>query len=429
MKLTPKQQLAFNTIIESIENSTPVLLTGFAGTGKSTTIATVIKSLSHKLITIATPTHKAAAVLSAMLETNGIVSENVRVTTIHKALGKRPQRQGGGTMTFSRPTKEIYGILIIDECSMIDAELFQDINEAAPSASIVYVGDPAQLPPTSGQGALSPVFAAIEQRAHLSDIIRQGEDNPIIELSAALRRVMAASAHITVSDVVEMVNEYDKDGVKIGMIQKHEIADYCSDALKNGLDCRYLAYKNESIDKQTVAIRSMLHGRDVQSFVIGEPVSSLTGIQNVINNNHEGVITAIGEPVLIQGIACLSVTLDDNLTVNAAIDIKQKKNKEIGFFRMFEKLKAQSSLTTDFKEKANLLEQATEASAQGYMIKDSIAELRPCVASTVHKAQGSTFDVAVVDVADILTMRNRSEALQCLYVAVTRPKTYLILVV
>jgi len=429
MKLTPKQQLAFNTIIESIENSTPVLLTGFAGTGKSTTIATVIKSLSHKLITIATPTHKAAAVLSAMLETNGIVSPNVKVTTIHKALGKRPQRQGGGTMSFSRPTKEIYGILIIDECSMIDAELFQDINEAAPSASIVYVGDPAQLPPTSGQGALSPVFAAIEQRAHLSDIIRQGEDNPIIELSAALRRVMAASAHITVSDIVEMVNEYDKDGAKIGMIQKHEIADYCSDALKNGMDCRYLAYKNESIDKQTVAIRSMLHGRDVQSFVIGEPVSSLTGIQNVINNNHEGVITAIGEPVLIQGIACLSVTLDDNLTVNAAIDIKQKKNKEIGFFRMFEKLKAQSSLTTDFKEKANLLEQATEASAQGYMIKDSIAELRPCVASTVHKAQGSTFDVAVVDVADILTMRNRSEALQCLYVAVTRPKTYLILVV
>ena len=112
---------------------------------------------------------------------------------------------------------------------------------------------------------LSPVFAAIEpKRAHLSDIIRQGEDNPIIELSAALRRVMAASAHITVSDVVEMVNEYDKDGAKIGMIKKHEIADYCSDALKkNGMDCRYLAYRNESIDKQTIDIRKMLHGRDV----------------------------------------------------------------------------------------------------------------------------------------------------------------------
>ena len=69
-----KQQTAFDTIIECINSNTPVLLTGFAGTGKSTTIATVIKSLSHKMITIATPTHKAAAVLSAMLETNGIVS-------------------------------------------------------------------------------------------------------------------------------------------------------------------------------------------------------------------------------------------------------------------------------------------------------------------------------------------------------------------
>ena len=429
MKLTPQQQLAFDTISQAITNKQPVLLTGFAGTGKSTTIATVIKSLSHKMITIATPTHKAAAVLTAMLETNGIISPNVKVTTIHKALGKRPMRQGGGTMLFSKPTKEIYGILIIDECSMIDGELFDDINEAAPTASIVYVGDPAQLPPTSGQGALSPVFAAIGQRAHLSEVIRQGVGNPIINLSEALRRVMEACVHITVSDVIEMVNEYDKEGSKIGMIQKHEIADYCSDALKNNMDCRYLAYKNESIDKQMIAIRSMLHGRDVQSFVVGEPVSSLTGIQNVINNNHEGVITALGDPVLIHGIACVSVTLDDCLTVNAAIDIKAKKSKEIGFFRMFEKLKAQSQLTTDFKIKAELLEQATEASARGYMIKDSIAELRPCVASTVHKAQGSTFDVAVVDVADILTMRNRSEALQCLYVAVTRPKTYLILVV
>ena len=429
MKLTPQQQLAFDTICTAITNKHPVLLTGFAGTGKSTTIATVIKSLSHKMITIATPTHKAAAVLSAMLETNGIISPNVKVTTIHKALGKRPLKQSNGTMLFTKPTKEIYGILIIDECSMIDAELFDDINQAAPTASIVYVGDPAQLPPASGNGALSPVFSSIAHRAHLSEVIRQGVGNPIINLSEALRRVMEACVHITVSDVIEMVNEYDKDGEKIGMIQKHEIADYCSDALKNSMDCRYLAYRNESIDKQMTDIRSMLHGRDVQSFVIGEPVSSLTGIQNVINNNHEGVITALGDPVLIHGIACVSVTLDDCLTVNAAIDIKAKKSKEIGFFRMFEKLKAQSQLTTDFKIKAELLEQAQEASAQGYMIKDDIAELRPCVASTVHKAQGSTFDVAVVDVADILTMRNRSEALQCLYVAVTRPKTYLILVV
>ena len=429
MKLTTKQQAAFGTIIECINSNTPVLLTGFAGTGKSTTIATVIKSLSHKLITIATPTHKAAAVLSAMLETNGIISPNVKVTTIHKALGKLPLKQGNGTMKFSAPKKDIYGILIIDECSMIDAELFDDINNAASFASIVYVGDPAQLPPTSGNGALSPVFSSIAHRAHLSEVIRQGEGNPIIELSAALRRVMESASHITVSDVIEMVNEYDKDNEKIGMIQKGDIAEYCTDAINNGLDCRYLAYRNDTIDKHMKEIRQQLHGRDVQGFVVGEPVTSLTSIQGVINNNHEGNITHIGEVTKLHGITCTPVTLDNELTVFAAIDIKEKKNKEVGFFRMFEKLKAQAGLTTDFNLKADLLAQAQEASAQGYKIKDEIAELRPCVSTTVQKAQGSTFDVAIVDVADILTMRNRSEALQCLYVAVTRPRSYLILVV
>ena len=40
-------------------------------------------------------------------------------------------------------------------------KLFEDINNAASFASIVYVGDPAQLPPASGNGALSPVFSSI----------------------------------------------------------------------------------------------------------------------------------------------------------------------------------------------------------------------------------------------------------------------------
>ena len=138
MKLTPKQQTAFDTIIECINSNTPVLLTGLQAQAKTQPSPRLLSHLSHKMITIATPTHKAAAVLSAMLETNGIISPNVKVTTIHKALGKLPLKQGNGTMKFSAQ-KDIYGILIIDECSMIDAELFDDINNAASFASIVYV--------------------------------------------------------------------------------------------------------------------------------------------------------------------------------------------------------------------------------------------------------------------------------------------------
>ena len=73
-------------------------------------------------------------------------------------------------------------------------------------------------------------------------------------------------------------------------------------------------------------IRQHLHGRDVQSFVVGEPVTSLTGIQGVINNNHEGNITHIGEVTKLHGITYTPVTLDNELTV-LPIDIKEKKKK------------------------------------------------------------------------------------------------------
>ena len=74
---------------------------------------------------------------------------------------------------------------------------------------------------------------------------------------------------------------------------------------------------------------------------------------------------------------------------------------------MFENSRAQTGLTTDFKAKADALEKSLEDKHTRLQNTRQIAELRPCVASTVHRALGSTFDIAIVDVADILTMRNQ----------------------
>ena len=75
-------------------------------------------------------------------------------------------------------------------------------------------------------------------------------------------------------------------------------------------------------------IRQHLHGRDVQGFVVGEPVTSLTGIQGVINNNHEGNITHIGEVTKLHGITCTPVTLDNELTVLPRLTSKKSKIKK-----------------------------------------------------------------------------------------------------
>ena len=115
---------------------------------------------------------------------------------------------------------------------------------------------------------------------------------------------MESTNHIIVSDIVEMVNGVRQGRRKNRNDSKGDIAEYCADAIKNSLDCRYLAYRNDTIDKHMKEIEQQLHGRDVQGFVVGEPVTSLTGIQGVINNNHEGNITHIGEVTKLHGITC-----------------------------------------------------------------------------------------------------------------------------
>jgi hypothetical protein len=54
--------------------------------------------------------------------------------------------------------------------------------------------------------------------------------------------------------------------------------------------------------------------------------------------------------------------------------------------------------------------------------KDSFHLARHGYAMTTHRAQGSTYETVFVDYRDILVNRNRSEALQCLYVAFSRAK-------
>lgn len=427
MILTAQQQNALSLINECIANKTPCLLTGFAGSGKTTTITQVIKQHQAKLITIACPTHKASAVISAMLNQTDICLDNITITTIHSALGKKAIRNNGGGLSFGKPTKDIYGLLIVDECSMIDAQMFDEINQAALKASIVYVGDPAQLPPVNG-GGVSPVFASINHRAHLSEVIRQAVDNPIINLSVWLRSKLEACSHVLIPDLISYVESIDSEQLKICFIKRCDVASWASDALKNSMDCRYLAFKNDTIDKAINEIRKCIYGGEVSGFVVGEPVTSLSKY-NTLMNNQECIVTSVGEFEKKHDVICQNIVLDDSHYVLAAVDVLAKQSKQNGYFRQYNKLKAQANLTSDYNQKADLFKQAELASNLGWKLADEIADLRPCVASTVHKSQGSTFDVALVDVTDIMTMSTVSEILQCLYVAVTRPREYLVLVI
>ena len=73
----------------------------------------------------------------------------------------------------------------------------------------------------------------------------------------------------------------------------------------------------------------------LQNFVVGEPVVVINWYFKSYQQQPRGTITSIGEPFLLHGIACVSITLDDNLTVQCSNQHQRKTNKikkEIGFF-------------------------------------------------------------------------------------------------
>jgi len=72
-------------------------------------------------------------------------------------------------------------LIVIDECSMVDAELGRDLLSFG--APVLVLGDPAQLPPIQGGG----FFTEGEPDVMLTEVHRQAQDDPIVRLSMEIR--------------------------------------------------------------------------------------------------------------------------------------------------------------------------------------------------------------------------------------------------
>lgn len=73
-------------------------------------------------------------------------------------------------------------LICIDECSMVDERIGTDLLSF--KIPVLVIGDPAQLPPVKGAG----FFTNTEPDVLLTEIHRQAEGNPIIELATIVRK-------------------------------------------------------------------------------------------------------------------------------------------------------------------------------------------------------------------------------------------------
>ncbi len=204
---TTTQDLAIGKLsafVNSSESDQVFILRGYAGTGKTTLVSALVKSLPQirmKSVLLA-PTGRAAKVLSGYSEKQAF--------TIHKKIYFQNVRPDGGVRLVRKENMHTRTIFIVDEASMISEssnedgsggiknhDLLADLLEYVYSGStckLIFVGDTAQLPPVGKQSSPALESEHIEsayglqcENVELTDVVRQAEKSGILTNATAIR--------------------------------------------------------------------------------------------------------------------------------------------------------------------------------------------------------------------------------------------------
>jgi exodeoxyribonuclease-5 len=178
---SPQQDSALRAVADWLKakpgkGSTPQLfrLFGYAGTGKTTLARHLAESVEGK-VSYAAFTGKAALVMRA----KGCGGASTIHSLIYKARESREEVPSFELWDDAPASKA--KLIVIDECSMVDAELGRDLLSFG--IPLLVLGDPAQLPPIQGAG----FFTEAEPDAMLTEVHRQAQDDPIVRLSMMVR--------------------------------------------------------------------------------------------------------------------------------------------------------------------------------------------------------------------------------------------------
>lgn len=204
MQLTREQQTAIKNLSYWVKKPKTQFITlgGFAGTGKTTLIAELRKQLDTKnKVAFVSFTGKAARVLKTKLKESGTTQKKDFVGTIHSLIYSPIEDEKTDIIVgWEKKEKVPYDLIIIDEASMVNREIWEDLLSFG--KQIIAVGDHGQLPPIHGKFNLMS-----DPHIKLEEIHRQAKENPIIELSFLAR----TKGHIPFKKYSENVMKINKD--------------------------------------------------------------------------------------------------------------------------------------------------------------------------------------------------------------------------
>lgn len=403
--LNQEQQLVFDNCMDFLESPESFfVLSAPAGTGKSFLINYIAQHLVtlNKAVYVTATTNKAVAVLA-----NSIPN----VKTIHSLLKLRVNyNEVTGKQSLTGDITKAYylynSVVIVDECSYIDYELF-NLLQSIPEVKWIFVGDSCQIPPVNCK--LSPVFT-LGKLNTLSTLVRQAENQELQEVSNYFRKV------VNHPDVKMLMKSFTLPnfGKSVELItNSQQLSEVLDTYFKEpNRSCRILAYTNSTVTTYSNYITTVLRQSKIPYVIGGNYVINsavLDSNENIIfNTEQEITLIDINPEVQIDPLSQVAYykAIARSDTGTYTIDIVASTDQYKTILKHLYKEATRGVIS--FK--------------QYYTIKNHFAVLRLFEVSTVHKAQGSTLDTVIIDLDDIRTNHKYEELARIIYVAFTRAK-------
>ncbi|CAL2103268.1 Exodeoxyribonuclease V alpha chain [Tenacibaculum sp. 190130A14a] len=446
---TEKQQELLDALTRFIfedNNRALFLLKGYAGTGKTTIISTVVNNLWRvgKKAVLLAPTGRAAKVISGYSKKQAF--------TIHKKI-YFPKKQSSGAVNFvMQPNKHTDTLFIVDEASMIsdekqNAKLFENGSllddlisyvYSGKNCKIVFIGDTAQLPPV--KLSMSPALEADKlsfefnkdiTEIELDEVVRQQENSGILMNATDLRLlVQNDSEHfkfdVNFPDIIRLQDGY-------------EIQDAITQAYDGDIgveDTAIIVRSNKRANQYNQQIRTKIRGQE-NEISVGDYVM-------VVKNNYFWLKDSSSAGFIANGDIC------EVMRINSIKDLYGFKFAEVEVrmidypdMKPFETVLLLDTLTSEspsltYEESNRLYEAVKEDFAhekskykQFMGIKKNkffnALQVKFSYAMTCHKSQGGQWKTIFIE-QPYLPDGPSIEYLRWLYTAVTRAQEKLYLI-
>ena len=345
-----------------------VVITGGPGTGKTTVLNSLLAILARKGISfvLAAPTGRAAKRMSAATDREA--------STLHRLLEFSPQT-GAFVRNESNPLNT--DMLVVDEASMVDAQLMHSMLSALPPfARLILVGDVDQLPSVGAGNVLFDIIASgVVPVVRLNTIFRQAAQSGIV-----------TNAH----------------QINVGKFPEFNKTDF------------FLIERNEP-DKALETIVELVTRRVPPKFGV-DPIRDIQVLAPVrrgpagVNRLNEALQAALnpqGTAIPRRSFRCGDKVMQ--LHNNYELDVF---NGDVGVITLFDEETGELEVT--FEDQRVVLYQPDETDALGL-----------AYASTVHKSQGSEYPIVILAfLSQYYMMLQRN----LLYTAITRGKKIVIIV-